>query len=376
MKIAIVSRAVYPYVLGGMERFVAFLSNHLVKLGADVEVICVQTGNKDLKDEGFKIDFRIKEIDWPDLRPYILSYYIFQKRAVKYLQERDFDIIYWSGWAVGSLKHVKNTPSLANPHGLEPFKSPSLTERLYYAPMNRRLKYYYKRRIDKVVSEGGKITEEIIRFTGIDRNKIVEIPNGIDINYISQMKSRKEKPFKLRARNVFLCVARLMENKGIDILIKAFNEIYSYHDVELLIVGEGYKKKELKELVQTDRIRFTGRIPDEDLFFLYSQANLFVFPTLYEGMPTVILEAMACGLPVIATDIGAISTMVIGENGFIIPPGDIKALKHAMIRFLKLPEEKRREMGRNSYELVRSKFTWPKIAKKTIEVCEELLRNS
>lgn len=375
MKIAIVSRIVYPYSIGGSGRYVTFLANHMVKQGVTVEVISPPLAPTEIE---FNLNFKVVEVNWSKVRPFLLAYYLFMRNAAKYISTQNYDLIYWTGWAVWRFKRESHIPSIANPFGLEPFKSDVLVDKLLYAPMNLRMRLRY-RHIDRIVSEGGKITEEIVKFLGVERSRIVEIPDGVDLDYIERMEKTTpsfNKEIKFSSENIFLFVGRLETNKGVDYLLKAFNTISDDFDVELLIVGEGTQRKRLESYNKNRKVKFLGLVSDEVLFQLYNKVDLFVFPTLYEGLPIVILEAMACGLPVISTDTGGVPAAVNEKNGFLIPPKDVDALKSAMINFLRLPEKKKREMGRNSYELVKSKFTWPKIAKKTIEVCEGLLRNS
>jgi glycosyltransferase involved in cell wall biosynthesis len=101
-----------------------------------------------------------------------------------------------------------------------------------------------------------------------------------------------------------------------------------------------------------------------------------VFPSLYEGMPTVILEAMACGLPVIATDIGAVTTMVGADNGWVVPPGSALALQQALAQFLATSTAQRRLMGVASRRRVEAGFTWRRVAEETLRAIDGLVHGS
>ena len=107
------------------------------------------------------------------------------------------------------------------------------------------------------------------------------------------------------------------------------------------------------------------------MFRLLNNSDCFVFPSLYEGMPTAVLEAMACGLPVIATDIGAVTTMVGPDNGYVIAPRSSAQVEEAVRAFQSLSPEKRKQMGHASRRKVEEQFAWPRIARQTLQVIEQ-----
>jgi len=103
-----------------------------------------------------------------------------------------------------------------------------------------------------------------------------------------------------------------------------------------------------------------------------AHADVFVFPTRYEGMPTVILEAMAAGLPVIASDIGAVLTMVSAANGRLLPAGDAVALAAALGELAEAGEARRRALGEASRRLVEQRYTWTVVARTTLDLLAQL----
>jgi glycosyltransferase involved in cell wall biosynthesis len=134
------------------------------------------------------------------------------------------------------------------------------------------------------------------------------------------------------------------------------------HNIELTIAGDGPEEQALRALAKDfsigDRVRFLGYVANEDLRREYLEADLFVLPTLSEALGSVVLEAMSCGLPVIATDVGGIPEMIEdGVNGFLVPPGDAARLAQAISQLAANPL-RRRAMRRANLERIATQFRW------------------
>ena len=114
-----------------------------------------------------------------------------------------------------------------------------------------------------------------------------------------------------------------------------------------------------------------GFADDAKLKHLYNNADMFVFPTLFEGMPTVVLEAMSYCLPVIVTDTGATAELVDNTNGYLIDKQSPIALKNAVKTFFALPERDKQKMADCSYNKVMERFTWPQVAKRHYELFQQ-----
>lgn len=143
---------------------------------------------------------------------------------------------------------------------------------------------------------------------------------------------------------LWITVGRLTRQKGLPHLIEAFKDLPSGpgHETVLIIVGEGEERTALEDMaakeVPGERIRFLGR--RIDVTDLLGASDAFVLSSLWEGGPLVVLEAMAAGLPVVATRVGDVSAMVKeGETGLIVDPGDSRALARAMKRVMDLGDE-------------------------------------
>ncbi|WP_243031838.1 glycosyltransferase [Thermus altitudinis] len=184
-------------------------------------------------------------------------------------------------------------------------------------------------------------------------DKLRFVPNAVDTqrfvpNPHTGLRLREELGIE-RDAFVWLAVGRLEEQKDYPILFQSFSQVVpEYPRVQLLVVGQGSLEKELRQLVESlglqTSVRFLGLrkdVPD-----LMNAADAFVMSSAWEGMPMVLLEAHATGLPIVATNVGGIPDVVVQERtGFLVPPKDPTALAEAMKRLMGLPLEDRLKMG-------------------------------
>jgi len=175
-----------------------------------------------------------------------------------------------------------------------------------------------------------------------------------------------------------LYVGTIEPRKNLTTLLEAYaaltsrvsNLQYPISNIHLVIAGrkgwlyEGFFRR-LRELGLEREVVFPGFVPDEDLPALYSAAELFVFPSLYEGFGLPPLEAMACGTPVITSNSSSLPE-VVGEVGIMVEPRDVRALAEAMELVL-TDEGKRREMREKGLRQA-ARFSWKRTAQETLEV--------
>ncbi len=167
----------------------------------------------------------------------------------------------------------------------------------------------------------------------IDERSIQVVYNAVDVTAPPKDAGRTQR------RATIVTVARLVAWKHIDSLILMLREI---EDARLVIVGDGPLRSQLEALVRVEglaeRITFMGSVPRADVLSAVAGADVFVLNSSYEGLPHVVLEAMACGTPVVATNVGGTGEVVIdGETGLLIPPHDDIALRQAVNRILSEP---------------------------------------
>ena len=230
-----------------------------------------------------------------------------------------------------------------------------------------------------VVSEPARQAE--LRTSGIPQDKIQLIYNAIDIGRYSQItpeirKSTRES-FGI-ANGTFLIgfVGRLHPQKGVEILLEAFARCHPEHKNSfLLIVGEGELQNRLEayatSLGITNQILFLGsrkEIPE-----ILVSLDLFVLPSLWEGLPMVLLEAMAAGLPVIATSVGGTPEVVVdGTTGYLVPPEDADKLATAILQLAENPEL-RMNFGKAGRARVEKNFSIREMVKKIEQLYRDLL---
>jgi glycogen synthase len=185
------------------------------------------------------------------------------------------------------------------------------------------------------------------------------IPNGVDLELYKAAERDWSSPR-------LLSVGRIVHQKGLDLAMHALGALKGL-DWEWRIAGDGPQMEALQSLAQelgiNDRVFFLGWQSRQQILESYQQANLFLFPSRHEGMPNAILEAMASGLPVIATCIAGNEELVAeGETGYLVPTEDIEALQAALKKILSDPAL-REQMGAASRRRVEENYSWESTAR-------------
>ena len=194
---------------------------------------------------------------------------------------------------------------------------------------------------------------------GVEESEICLAPNAVDVDFFAerslaarQNASELRHEFNLPER-YFLCVGRLVPEKGVFDLVHAYERLSAevQRDVGLVFVGDGSARPQLEAFAAASpcRIRILGFLHREQLASVYALAEALVFPTHSDTWGLVVNEAMACGLPILASEVaGCVADLVKNEwNGFVIPPGNLEKWTRAM-RAIAVEAELRRMMGSNS----------------------------
>jgi glycosyltransferase involved in cell wall biosynthesis len=315
--------------------------------------------------------------------PHSLSFPVLQIH--KLVQEHDIEIIHalmdYSTNTAGSsfVSRVTNVPFVYNVQGMGTRTGRFVVDALAEG---------YDWTIERFVSRNAKklilLSKSLISRTrklGVEDNKVVVIPTGVDCTHFDPKRPDVErKAAKLRSdfhisEDDFVVgfLGRLVPAKGLVYLLAAIKQIKNeFPNVVLFIVGDGPQRAELELKAKEVKLKavFSGYQTDTPPY--YSLMDAFVLPSFFEGLPGVVLEAMAMEKPVIATDVGGTSDLVAdGETGFLVPVENAERIAFGLKNLI-VNSALRFEMGRVSREIVEKGFQWNAIAAKVEAVYKEV----
>ncbi len=375
MKIAFITDGISPFVVGGMQQHSHSLAKHLVLNGNEVTLLhFIHLGtplpseddvNKLFFDNEFKFHKIIgfyfpSSIRFPG--HYLYNSYRYSKLVYNALINNidSYDFIYskgFSAWKLINEKYKQNFRAKIGVkfHGYEMFQyAPNFKIKLQHLmlrPVVRNINF----NADFIFSYGKKITK-IINNIGVSNTKIIEIPSAIDLDWITEKKLTNSNPLK------FLFVGRYERRKGIN----EINEVIKNMDkanlkAEFHFVGPIPINKQLN--VSNLKIEYHGLINDlEEKKSIYDNCDVLLCPSYSEGMPNVILEAMSRGLAIIASDVGAVSSIVSNENGVLLKSIEVNSILSAITLLLESNDATISLMKVESIKIISFKYTWDKIS--------------
>lgn len=382
MKIALLTDGIFPYVVGGMQRHSFYLAKYLAQQGHHVELYHMNQSGLNIEqlavftpEEKMYIRSYVVKFPTKGKSPghYIRESYEYARRVFKLFSQnsKDADFIIAKGFAGWELLHQKTkgfrcAPVAVNFHGYEMFQQqPSFWSALQAKYLLRTPVQYHLQHADYLFSYGGKITD-ILHDQGVRDERIIVLPTGIAPEWLTTTLAPAGTVRK------FVFVGRYERRKGIEELTTVLTKLrrdltagFEFH-----FIGPVPVKKQLKDT----RIHYHGSITDTaQLQQLLRNAEVLVCPSHAEGMPNVILEAMASGCAVIATDVGAVAELVDATTGWCIAPGHVDALDAAIRAALKTTPEALGQLRLAAIDRVRGQFLWPAIAQRTAHEIEQRL---
>jgi len=367
MKIALCTEILYP--IYGVEKRVYEMAKRLPKYGFDVTVY-TSSSPKELPDIAIK-HVSHTTITRPPKRNYIycMEYML---NLYKELLKDDYDIIDANG-------HLALMPcSLAAMSRRKP-----VVATIHDLYLNQWLRMYNgfgavfglpfellfcKMPYDKVLTLNSSLKRRMINMMGMEKKKIEVVPSGIDVSYIDKVRCGR------KGKNTVLYVGRLVPQKGVDVLLRAFSRIV---DAELRIVGSGSELPKLKGLAEAlgiaNRVEFLGSLKNHDSVIReMKKATAVILPSVRECFGIVPLEAMCCRTAVISTETeGPRDYIKDGENGSLVGINNINELSVKIKNVLhdKKIRKTFEKNGRKTAEL----YDWDKIVKRMAEVYEAVV---
>jgi N-acetyl-alpha-D-glucosaminyl L-malate synthase BshA len=344
MKVCILGH--YPPHIGGVSSHTYLLSQELVERGDDVIVLTYPHPNiHDLN--GVHVE-TAPTINIKGLR----GFFFFITATIKLIsitRKYDVDLIHAHyilppGLIAILSNHFTRKKTAVTVHGSD-------INILASNPILRILIKYVLKKTDYIAVVNELIKEKVskLNIDGVE-NKIKVTPNAVDVQkynpqtvttFIQDMNLNPHKP-------LILCVGNLVHQKGLKYLLKAKKLLKN--NAQLVMVGDGPLMMDLREIVEKhdiDDVIFTGA--RRDVFNIMPAADIFVLPSISEGLPITLLEAFASGLPAVATNVGGIPGLITSEVGLLVEPGDSAALAEALDQILS-DDELRQEMRKAARE--------------------------
>jgi len=364
----------YPsWSFGGPVRCVFHISRELAKRGHEITVYTTNAFDT-------KRNFKIRKT-----RTYIDGIYVHYFRNVFNLQGmyvspgilgktrseiKDFDIIHlhearsFQNIVLYHYCKTKAKPYVFTPHG-------TILRRIEKFMLKKLYDYTFGFNIMKGAKKLIALSkEEAQQFmsVGIKKDKIVVIPNGIDLDSFSHSLaplSFKKKFGIPETSRIILYMGRVHRQKGLDFLLNTFSKIQD-RDVVLVIAGSDQDylqsiRERSRKLNISDKVIYVGFLTGNDKLSAFRDSYMVVYPSIYECFPLVPLEAAACSKPSIVTEGGVMADIVkTGDFGFSVPYGKIFLLKEAILRLLN-DEKLAKQMGINGKNFVAKNFSWETI---------------
>lgn len=390
IRLCVVSPLYHPS-LGGLGRQAQLLTEKLFKVGVDVFVIARRM--KGVPQAAFNPKIRIYRT-W-SIKPYLhnfeevklvnilISLTFSMSCAILLLWKRkDYDIVHFHGASLPLFLNLLILKILRKKVFAKVATAKIGTEagalRGHYFGLSKLILLYLKM-VDAFIATTAEIEEGLLH-DGFEGEKIKRIPNFIDFNMFSPVSESKKTTIKAnmgyKNTSIVTFSGRFVQRKGINFLLESWKSVVNKSpDAKLILLGDGPMLSDMKRTSEglgiSRSVIFFGHVHTVTDFL--HMTDVFVIPSLQEGMPNALLEAMACGLPVIASRIGGIVDVVKdGENGILFKPGNISDLASAINNLLK-DVELRKRLGAKAHKTITEKFSIDIVANEYIKLYKNLL---
>jgi glycogen(starch) synthase len=378
-----------PRVIGGISPHVYFLSKSLAENGVKVYVVTCDFPDAPAHEtidgvEVYRVDsYRNPS---PDFATWVYLMNVNMQREAAALVaklEGKIDVFHAHDWLVANvgigLKHVFRKPLLVTMHSTEIGRREGThtdTERMIHET-----EAWLTYEAWRVICCSEYMTSHVRWAFGLPSDKLAMVPNGVNKNGYEKVEKQDLRLFRskfaLPEEKLVLFVGRLVYEKGAHVLINAIPKILAKVNAKFVIVGSGYMKEQLSNIVKSmsleHKVLFTGFLDEESLLTLQKCADVSVVPSLFEPFGIVALEAMAAKSPVAVSDTGGLSEIVEHDvTGVKVYPNNPDSLAWGITKIL-LDENYRNYIRENAYKKVQEKYDWNKIAQQTKRIYETVL---
>lgn len=380
MHIAVLTDGITPFVTGGMQRHSFHLVKNLLKKGIRVTLVhCIFDDNSfPRKEDVYELleatpdQLVVHTLRFPSTRQlpghYLKESYRYSCDIYDLLKEKwgEFDFIYAKGYTAWCLLEKKKRGKHMAPvgvkfHGYEMFQKTSGIKTKLEQFLLRPPTVFINRNADAIFSYGGVIND-IIQRIGVPAENIITISGGIDDEWIA------DRPSVTEGKRKILFIGRNEKRKGLDDILAIEDRMINL-PLEFHFVGPIPDDKQ----IEAPNMFYHGEIKDViELRGIIDKCDVLIAPSHSEGMPNVILEAMARGLAIIASGVGAVPMMVDEENGILIKPRDRNALAEAIESVTEKSDQELSGMRQKSIQKVSEHFRWSAVANRTIEAIRKL----
>ena len=233
------------------------------------------------------------------------------------------------------------------------------------------------RRASRVIAVSEATRRDVIDIYGVDPARVVTVPNGVGPEFqpLADETIREFRRSKGLPDNFVLFLGTLQPRKNLETLLKAYARVHGEIGWDLVVAGAvGWSHEAIFETARAlglaDRVRFAGFVGTHELPLWYNAATVLVYPSVYEGFGLPLIEAMACGTPVIASDSSALPE-VVGDAGLIVGTKDVGGYAHSLLGLARSPDL-RQELFHRGLKRAAT-YSWSRTARETVAVYEQAI---
>ena len=325
LRVCLISKQ-FPPGVGGGETYAAELADGLGERGHDVDVY---TQWIDSPDEQVDVHKNVTVNRVCQARRKLVTFETlwFSLKARRAVDFKEYDIVHGTMMPASTIAVTPfndiDAPVVLTSHGTSlgeqgavALETPAdYLLKFFFHPMNVVMDYIASLDADRVIAISDHAYEQLTTSYQLNETDVEMIPHGVDTDWFYPRDERHSAVTE--EKTTLLYVGRLGARKGLDLALRALAKA-DESEFEFLIAGTGRHEETLRELAQeleiSEQVRFLGYVPDDELPALYSSADVFILPSKYEGFGLVVLEAVACGTPVIGADAGGIPTAIENEE--------------------------------------------------------------